>query len=297
MSDLISATAADFRSAVEEFEAAWENPNHTRFTLPAVQVNSVLAEKYTTSSPIRLTRHMVWDMEQQKAWDPATFNPYVVSKGKSWGRHRLRDGSERFFRSSEQLDWITEERGTVLEEVLVDHAGQRILFLGREIGNARSTSHATSINAIRSRHNRHRYRQEHIPPGGPRSGSSPRVCQSRCPRPNRPLHRSGPPETSADGARSQHVIEADLLVPTIEISDPAAANAVSAVDRRNTRQRARRRREFLRCGPFWLSQHRQFWHTAKLLFQMVGALFRLITIHLIAVRSCPLLRAGAPVTR
>ena len=133
MSDLISATAADFRGALEEFEAAWENPNHTRFTLPAVQVNSVLAEKYTTSSPIRLTRHMVWDMEQQKAWDPATFIPYVVSEGKSWGRHRLRDGSERFFRSSEQLGWITEERGTVLEEVLVDHAGQRILFLGREV--------------------------------------------------------------------------------------------------------------------------------------------------------------------
>jgi hypothetical protein len=105
MSDLISATAADFRSALEEFDAAWENPNHTRFTLPAVQVNSVLAEKYTTSSPIRLTRHMVWDMEQQKAWDPATFIPYVVSEGKSWGRHRLRDGSERFFRSSEQRRW------------------------------------------------------------------------------------------------------------------------------------------------------------------------------------------------
>jgi len=56
MSDLISATAADFRSALEEFEAAWENPNHTRFTLPALQVNSVLAAKYTASSPIRLTR-------------------------------------------------------------------------------------------------------------------------------------------------------------------------------------------------------------------------------------------------
>ena len=52
---------------------------------------------------------MVWDMEQQKAWDPATFIPYVVSEGKSWGRHRLRDGSERFFRSSEQLGWITED--------------------------------------------------------------------------------------------------------------------------------------------------------------------------------------------
>jgi len=132
MSDLSSATTANFHSALEEFEAAWENPTHTRFTLPAVQVNNVLAKKYTTSSPVRLTRDMVWDMELQKAWDPKTFIPYVVSEAKSWGRHRLRDGSERFFRSSEQLGWITGQRGTVLEEVLIDHAGQRILFLGRE---------------------------------------------------------------------------------------------------------------------------------------------------------------------
>src|SRR6478609_7347962 len=132
MSDLSSATTANFHSALEELEAAWENPTHTRFTLPAVQVNSVLAKKYTTSSPVTLMRDMVWDMELQKAWDPKTFIPYVVSEAKSWGRHRLRDGSERFFRSSEQLGWITGQRGTVLEEVLIDHAGQRILFLGRE---------------------------------------------------------------------------------------------------------------------------------------------------------------------
>jgi hypothetical protein len=49
MSDLSSATTANFHSALEEFEAAWENPTHTRFTLPAVQVNSVLAKEYTTS--------------------------------------------------------------------------------------------------------------------------------------------------------------------------------------------------------------------------------------------------------
>jgi hypothetical protein len=119
MSDRSSATAAGFRNALEEFEAAWQNPNHTRFTLPAVPVNSVLAKKYTTSSPIRLTRDMVWDMELQKAWDPATFIPYVVSEGKSWGRHRRHDGSERFFRASEQLGWITGECGTVLEEVSI----------------------------------------------------------------------------------------------------------------------------------------------------------------------------------
>jgi hypothetical protein len=133
MSDMSSSTTAlDFRGALDEFETAWENPNHTRFTLPAVEVNSVLAKRYVTRTPIKIRRDMVWDMELQKAWDPATFIPYVVSEGKSWGRRKLADGSEHFFRSSEQLGWITEGRGTVLEEVFVDHADQRILFLGRE---------------------------------------------------------------------------------------------------------------------------------------------------------------------
>jgi hypothetical protein len=132
MNDISSETAVDFRTALDEFEAAWENPKHTRFTLPAVEVNSVLARKYTTSAPVKVTRDMVWDMELQKAWDPATFIPYVVSGGNSWGRRKLHDGSEHFFRSSEQLGWITSGRGIVLEEVFVDHAAKRILFLGRE---------------------------------------------------------------------------------------------------------------------------------------------------------------------
>jgi hypothetical protein len=59
MSNISPATAVDFRSALDEFETAWENPNHTRFTLPAVEVNSVLAKKYTTSAPIKITRDMV----------------------------------------------------------------------------------------------------------------------------------------------------------------------------------------------------------------------------------------------
>jgi hypothetical protein len=129
---LLLVLASELNSKREASCGGHRQP-YTRFTLPAVQVNSVLAKKYTTSSPVRLTRDMVWDMELQKAWDPKTFIPYVVSEAKSWGRHRLRDGSERFFRSSEQLGWITGERGTVLEEVLIDHVGQRILFLGASV--------------------------------------------------------------------------------------------------------------------------------------------------------------------
>ena len=95
---------------------------------PSLRVHS----RYSTEGGCCGRRTTVRTRPAPRQPRPLPRPPYVVSEGKSWGRHRLRDGSEHFFRSSEQLGWITEERGTVLEEVLVDHAGQRILFLGRE---------------------------------------------------------------------------------------------------------------------------------------------------------------------
>jgi len=67
----------------------------------------------------------------QRAWDPITYIPYVVSLARSWGRAALRDGSTRFCRSSLQRGWITPEEGLVLEEVFVSDAKQTIYFLGR----------------------------------------------------------------------------------------------------------------------------------------------------------------------
>ena len=121
-----------FKAVADEFEAAWNDPRHSRFELPAIAVNSKLREKYTVTPPARMSRAKLWDMERRKAWDPASFIPYVVSTGKSWGRHQLADGTERFFRSSEQVGWIDPSvRGTVLEEVLIDNETQRIFFMGR----------------------------------------------------------------------------------------------------------------------------------------------------------------------
>jgi hypothetical protein len=74
---------------------------------------------------------MVWDMEMKKAGDPRTYIPYVVSSGHSWGRHNLEDGCERFFRSSIQIAWISQECGQVLEEVFINRSDRRIFFLGR----------------------------------------------------------------------------------------------------------------------------------------------------------------------
>jgi hypothetical protein len=76
-----------------------------------------------------------------------------------------------------------------------------------------------------------------------------------------------------------------------------ASSASAAREFRPIDTRWAHRGQSLRYGPFWLSRHRQFWHTAKLLFQMVGALFRLITIHLIAVRSFSALRRFASIAR
>jgi hypothetical protein len=84
---------------------------------------------------------MIWDMETNKAWDPLTYIPYVVSQARSWGRTILRDGTSRFCRSSLQRGWITSEEGRVLEDVFVSDSQQTIYFLGRprmveESGNA-----------------------------------------------------------------------------------------------------------------------------------------------------------------
>jgi len=120
-----------FAGAAVEFAQAWQNPRHTRVALPPVDVNKVLAERYQMDKPIRVTRGMVWDMELKKSWDPLTYIPYVVSEGKSWGRHRNEDGSEHFCRSTIQRAWIDDRSGRVLEDVYINHREQRIFFLGR----------------------------------------------------------------------------------------------------------------------------------------------------------------------
>jgi hypothetical protein len=120
-----------FADAKREFQDAWEDPSHTRFELPPVNVNKVLTDRYRVTPNKRITRSMIWDMETKKAWDPLTYIPYVVSEARSWGRNTLPDGSERFFRSSIQRGWITTDRGRVLEDVYVTHPEQDILFMGR----------------------------------------------------------------------------------------------------------------------------------------------------------------------
>jgi hypothetical protein len=120
-----------FETAEREYEAAWSNPSNTRFELPAVNVNKVLRERYRLTPQKNLTGTMIWDMETKKAWDPRSYIPYVVSEGGSWGRRTLRDGSQRFSRSSMQRGWITPSEGQVLEDVFVSDAKQAIYFLGR----------------------------------------------------------------------------------------------------------------------------------------------------------------------
>jgi hypothetical protein len=125
------ADSFTFADAKREFEDAWQNPNHTRFELPALDVNAVLATRYVLEPARTMTLVELWDMEVKKAWDPASYIPYVVSAGRSWGRHPLEEGCERFFRASDQVSWICDEIGQVLEDVSISHKERKIFFLGR----------------------------------------------------------------------------------------------------------------------------------------------------------------------
>ena len=116
-----------------EFQGAWDDPSNTRFEMPPVDVNRVLAEHYRTNEPLTFTRTMLWDMEVRKAWGPDRYIPSVVWEGSAhaWGRRSVADGIESFVRSSQQRLWLEPaEYGLVLEPVCLNHTQQKVTFIG-----------------------------------------------------------------------------------------------------------------------------------------------------------------------
>jgi hypothetical protein len=115
-----------------EFARAFQTRVHTRYQLPDIDVNQVLAARYTMSKPLTFTRTMLWDMETRKAAYPGTYIPYVVQAGsdRSWNRHNA-DTGEYLDRSSMQRLWLKpEEYQLVLERAFLNHADQKVTFLG-----------------------------------------------------------------------------------------------------------------------------------------------------------------------
>ncbi len=116
-----------------EFERVWADRSNTRFELPPIDVNRVLAERYRTSEPLTFTRTMLWDMEVRKAWRPDHYIPSVVREGSAdaWGRSSAADGTESFVRSSQQRLWLEPaEYGLVLEQVCLNPTQQKVSFIG-----------------------------------------------------------------------------------------------------------------------------------------------------------------------
>lgn len=109
------------------FQQAWEDPAATRYVLPDLDVNAVLAEHYELAEPVTLTRTMVWDMETRKARRPDLYIPYVVAEGSAdaWGE------GDVFVRKSMQRLWLEPQTyGLVLEQTRLDHANQIVTFIG-----------------------------------------------------------------------------------------------------------------------------------------------------------------------
>jgi hypothetical protein len=119
----------------DEFARAWADPRNTRYELPPVDVNQVLAKNYVTSEDFTFTRAMLWDMETKKAWRPDRYIPTVVRQGtaNAWGKHPAVNSNEAFTRSSEQRLWLEpDEYGIVIEHVCLNDSEQAVTFIGAE---------------------------------------------------------------------------------------------------------------------------------------------------------------------
>src|SRR5262249_32753657 len=122
---------ASFSQATEEFDRAWRHPQHTPIELEPLDVDAMLQQSYVLSEPVRLTRSLLWDAEEKKAWDPRRYIPHVVREGQSCGRTTLTQGDQPCLRASQQRAWTGDADGQVLEEVYRSPREYRILFLGR----------------------------------------------------------------------------------------------------------------------------------------------------------------------
>jgi len=109
------------------FRRAWDDPGATRYELPPMDVNQVLADRYELGRSLVFTRTMLWDNEVRKARRPDLFIPYVVAAGsaESWGE------GDVFVRRSMQRQWLEPDTyGLVLEQTRLDHANQIVTFIG-----------------------------------------------------------------------------------------------------------------------------------------------------------------------
>jgi hypothetical protein len=137
-----------------EFARAWADPRNTRGERPPLDINAVLAAHYTLSKPLAFTRTMLWDMEVKKAFRPDIYIPSVVRPGSSgtWGLKKLDDGSETFYRKSEQRLRLEKELtyGLVLEQVRVNPNRRTVTFIGTpELPDSDGTMlHATTRQPI-----------------------------------------------------------------------------------------------------------------------------------------------------
>ena len=113
------------------FQDAWAEARYTQIELPPTDINGRLSERYTTDPPVTFTREMLWDAEVRKAWRPDVYVPSEFSEAETWGARHQSDGTECFLRSTLQLLWLERnEYGRVLEQVHLDHAHQRVTFIG-----------------------------------------------------------------------------------------------------------------------------------------------------------------------
>lgn len=117
---------------VQTFNQAYLAPENVAIELQHLDINKVLRERYKCSAQFQMTKTLLWDMEVKKASRPDLFIPTVVKAGTavSWGNQSV-DNIDTFIRVSEQKLWLKPSmRGTVIENVHVDHHLHKVTFIG-----------------------------------------------------------------------------------------------------------------------------------------------------------------------
>ncbi|MFN7710349.1 MAG: hypothetical protein ACK5O7_05275 [Holosporales bacterium] len=134
-----SARSTAYRTAEEAslaFEAAWNDPKHTRFRMTPVALNAAFAAK---SVPTRTTKTELWAIEMAKAAAPQLYIPHVVRAAIAGQMTRMNDDLSFLSRVSEQRSWLNPEvYVTVKEDVYILPGEQRVLFFGCVVDDRQS---------------------------------------------------------------------------------------------------------------------------------------------------------------
>ena len=104
-----------------EFGRAWDTPGPTRYQLPDIDINQVLAARDTIGTPLTFRRSMLWERRRARPPTPVSTSGCGAGSDRSWNGH-AGDGGEYPDRRSMPRLWLrSEQYQLILERAFLNH--------------------------------------------------------------------------------------------------------------------------------------------------------------------------------